>query len=270
MTDETIVAVYDTAANAQAAATELKRAGVPDRCISLHSEAGWATRPADAAAVAPRPKGRPAGFWTNLFGGEPDHDTSVYERSVANGATVLTVGSCEADLVEVLRILEDHDPVDVDERARRDGLTAPGSGIVDSTATAVTDSRQTLQLAEESLTVGKRVVNRGGTRIRRFVVETPVEHSVTLRDERVALERHAVTGNQPVKGVDFTDRTVELTAMGEEAVVSKFARVYEEVGLRKAATERVETIHDTVRKQEFEVEQAPGSTANFDANNRPK
>ncbi len=51
-----------------------------------------------------------------------------------------------------------------------------------------------------------------------------------------------------------------MTESAEEAVVSKTARVYEEVGLRKEATERVETVRDTVRKEEVEVEQVPGTT----------
>ena len=34
------------------------------------------------------------------------------------------------------------------------------------------------QLAEEQLAVGKRLINRRGTRVRRYVVETPVEENV--------------------------------------------------------------------------------------------
>ncbi len=115
-----------------------------------------------------------------------------------------------------------------------------------------------LQLSEESLAVGKRVVNRGGTRIRRFVVETPVEESVSLHSEKVTLERRPVTDGRPVTD-SFTEKTIEMTETAEEAVVSKTARVYEEVGLRKEATDRVETVRDTVRKEEVEVEQVPGT-----------
>jgi stress response protein YsnF len=41
---------------------------------------------------------------------------------------------------------------------------------------------------------------------------------------------------------------------GEEAVVSKEARVVEEVVVRKEADQRTETISDTVRKTEVDVE----------------
>ena len=47
--------------------------------------------------------------------------------------------------------------------------------------------------------------------------------------------------------------------MAEEAVVSKTAHVYEEVGLRKEATDRTETIRETVRKEEVEIEQISGT-----------
>jgi stress response protein YsnF len=46
--------------------------------------------------------------------------------------------------------------------------------------------------------------------------------------------------------------------MSEEAVVSKTARIMEEIGLRKEASDRVETVKDTVRREEAQVEKPPG------------
>ena len=77
MTDETIVAVYDTAAHAEAAIAGLKAANVPESAISMH--AGTATTSATTTTAAPV---REEGFWASLFGGEPDHDTAVYDRSL--------------------------------------------------------------------------------------------------------------------------------------------------------------------------------------------
>jgi stress response protein YsnF len=42
--------------------------------------------------------------------------------------------------------------------------------------------------------------------------------------------------------------------MREQAVVSKTARVVEEVNLRKDVTDRVETVKDTLRRDEVEIE----------------
>ncbi len=242
MTDETIVAVYDTPAHAESAVADLRAAGVAAEAISTQAK---------ASAVSANPA-REQSIWASLFGGEPDHDTGVYDRSVAGGATVVTVRTQGAPVDQVMTILESHHPIDMDERASAYGMArtplAPPAG-----ALAADD---TLQLSEESLSIGKRVVNRGGARIRRFVVQTPVEQDVNLREERVTVERRPVTDGRSFTG-EFGEKVIEMTETAEEPVVSKTARVYEEVGLRKQATERVETVRDTVRKEEVAVEQVP-------------
>ena len=259
MTNETIVAVYDTTAHAQAAVDSLKSAGVPADAINIHTdETRAATGTTTAAPV------REQGFWSTLFGGEPDHDTAVYDRSMAGGSTVVSVDAPEEHVAKVLDILESHDPVDIDDRAASYGLTQTATQASQPVApvTAMTpghtDTADALQLSEETLAVGKRVVNRGGTRIRRFVVETPVEENVALHSEKVVLERHPVTDGRAPND-SFTDKTIEMTEMAEEAIVSKNARVYEEIGLRKEVSDRVETVRDTVRKEDVEVVQVPGS-----------
>ena len=114
------------------------------------------------------------------------------------------------------------------------------------------------------------MVNRGGTRIRRFVVETPVEEQVTLHDETVVLDRRPVTDGR-LAADSFSEKTIEMTATAEEPVVGKTARVVEEVGLHKEAADRVETIRDTVRKEQVEVETVPGgATTDTSALRTPK
>jgi stress response protein YsnF len=49
------------------------------------------------------------------------------------------------------------------------------------------------------------------------------------------------------------ERTVEVHETEEVPVVGKTARVIEEVAIRKEATERTETVKDTVRREEVEV-----------------
>jgi stress response protein YsnF len=51
----------------------------------------------------------------------------------------------------------------------------------------------------------------------------------------------------------------EVEERSEEAVVSKEARVIEEVAVRKQAEQRTETITDTVRKTEVDVEDERGT-----------
>ena len=92
MTDETIVAVYDTAAHAQAAVSSLKEAGVPADAIHVHAGTEGMSGGASDTVAGPREEG----FWASLFGGSPDHDTTVYDRSVDSGSTVVTVKTPEA------------------------------------------------------------------------------------------------------------------------------------------------------------------------------
>ena len=107
---------------------------------------------------------------------------------------------------------------------------------------------------EEQLRVGKRQVDMGRVRIRSYVVETPVQESVKLRSERVFVERRPV--DRALSGTEaaFTDRVIEAEEHAEEAVVSKEARVREEIALRREAEERTETVSDTVRRTAVEIE----------------
>ena len=259
MTDQTIVAVFDTPAHAELAVQDLLTAKVPESAIHRHAKEG--SYAGSATTAAPR-TGDP-GFWSSLFGGEPDHDTTVYDRSVSSGSNAVSVKVPDEHVAAVTDILERHNPIDIDERAGSYGLTqttttrAPVAAPAPA-AGARKSNDETIQLSEETLAVGKRVVNRGTTRIRRFVVETPVEEQVRLHDEKVTVERRPVTDGRAVSGGDWADKTIEMTESAEEAVVSKTARVKEEIAIKKEATDRTETIRDTVRREDVEITKVPG------------
>jgi stress response protein YsnF len=72
------------------------------------------------------------------------------------------------------------------------------------------------------------------------------------------VERRAATGDMRTGSVGnenlFQERTIEVEERGEEAVVSKEARVTEELVVRKDVEQRTQTVSDTVRKTEVEVE----------------
>ncbi len=261
MSIETIVAVYDTPAHAELAVSDLKQANVPADAISVHA---GASADANATPAAPREQG----FWKNLFGGEPDHDTTVYERSVQSGSTVVTVKAPAEHVASVSRILESHDPIDINERAASYGAVAgttttttrETTGVVAAPmqAAPATSGEQVIALSEEQIAVGKRLVDRGTTRVRRFVVETPVEQDVTLHSEHVSIQRRAATTGADAAA--FTDRVIDVKETDEAAVVGKTAQVREEVVIQKQATDRVETIHDTVRREDVEIVKEPAGT----------
>lgn len=112
---------------------------------------------------------------------------------------------------------------------------------------------QVIGMGEEILNVETRMVPGKTTRVRRVVVEAPVQQDVTLHTETVIVERRKPVANS---GNDLlTEVTVEMSDFNEVPVVSKAVHLVEEVLLRKEVTARVETIHDTVRQDKLEIEQ---------------
>ena len=118
-----------------------------------------------------------------------------------------------------------------------------------------TEGEEIIPLAEETLVVGKHTVNRGTTRVHRYVVETPVEQEVSLAEERVVVERRKPV-TDAVTGETFTEVTVEMIETAEVPVIAKGVRVKEEIVIRKERTERVTTVRDTVRRHEIEIERS--------------
>jgi uncharacterized protein (TIGR02271 family) len=122
-------------------------------------------------------------------------------------------------------------------------------------------NEQIIPVVEEELIVGKREVERGSVRVRSYVTEKPVHEQVRLREERVNVERRPVERNLESVGADaFQERTIDVTATSEEAVVGKTARVVEEVVVSKTAGERVEEVSDTVRRTDVEIDRDSDST----------
>jgi len=118
-----------------------------------------------------------------------------------------------------------------------------------------TAQETTIPVVEEALQVGKRQTERD-VHVRTTVTETPVEETVRLRQEHVTVERRpAERQARPADSEAFKEQTLIVTETGEEAVVGKQARVVEEVVLRKEAEERTETIRDTVRRTDVQVDQ---------------
>lgn len=138
------------------------------------------------------------------------------------------------------------------------GLTAEGRGSGYGTRGADVAGRdnadEVIPVAEENLRVGKREVEGGRVRVRSYVVERPVEEQVMLRREHVDVQRRPV--DRAISGGEdpFRERTVEMEERRQEPVVSKEARIREEVSLRKDVQDEQRTVSDTVRRTEVEVD----------------
>lgn len=195
-------------------------------------------------------------FFKSLFGGDND-DTTSYSNytKAAQGGSVVTVHAQSSDLAEdAADILDDYGAVDVNE-GTESSTGYKATGTTASTSDQALGTTTAIPIIEEKLQVGKRTVETGGVRLRSRIVEKPVEESLRLREERVYVDRTSV--NRPVTGSElenFKEGTIELTESAEVPVVAKEAYVKEEVKLGKEVNERNETIRDTVRSTEVDVE----------------
>ncbi|WP_045687601.1 YsnF/AvaK domain-containing protein [Hymenobacter sp. AT01-02] len=279
--NQTVVGIFDTAQEAQQAARQLAAAGFTQDSVDVashganqsgnasgsnyYNSTGTATE--GVADAAGRTGDGISNFFSNLFGGDDDNDASSrYSHVARQSGSIVTVHCQSAEHAHrAAEILDQAGAVDVDERAAQTGYVA-NNLQADQTnqATAnTTDAGLSAQVIEENLQVGKRVEQTGGARLRSRIVERPVEASVRLREEHVNVERHPV--NRPATEADFAafkEGEVEITESAERAVVGKEARVVEEVTLGKEVTEREETIRDTVRKTEVDVERLNDTTTN--------
>ena len=211
--------------------------------------------------------------------GVPEEHARYYEEGIRRGGTLVTVAASDSDADEVMDIMNRHNPVDIEERAsqwRETGTATTGTAAAMTTRAAATpaqsrnvEGQQSIPVVEEELRVGKRDVERGGIRVYTRMEERPVEEQVNLREEHVTVERRNV--DRPATAGDFDqafkEGTIEVTERVETPVVQKQARVVEEVVVGKDATERTETVRDTVRHTDVQVEQvgAEAGASGFEA-----
>ena len=267
----TYTALYDNRQDAEAAQSQLRSLGIIEA-----DEANIADR--NTTGLSGDRSGDSSGFWGSLKGGFAPEDRHVYEEGVRQGSYLLTVNVDEENAERVQDLLEKTNAVDIDEREqqyRQTGLIPPSDMLAEQTTMGRTEglsaqpaaggsaSEQSIPIVEEQLRVGKRQVERGGVRVRSYIVETPMHEQVTLHQEHVNVERRPVDQKLSAGqlGEDMLrERTIELTETSEEAVVAKEARVVEEVVLRKEVEDCVETVDDTVRRTEVDVERTGGDT----------
>ncbi|KQS95071.1 hypothetical protein ASG42_30175 [Rhizobium sp. Leaf391] len=269
-TSSALTAFFDSRSDAESAIERLKQAGISSGTIRL--VLGYEADEDSAGTAADDRKG----FWESL--GDfffPDEDRLVYSEGLRRGGFLVSVTSVSDALYDAAHeILDEEGSIDIDERAdlwRNEGWndTTPTSSAPASTYDAnraslgtasedtfVSDESgdETIKVVEENLRVGKRDVNSGSVKVRAYTIETPVSEDISLRDENVTIERRTV--DRPLTDADtaFHDRTISAEERHEEAVVSKEARVVEEIGINKTTTERTETVSDSVRKTEVEID----------------
>jgi uncharacterized protein (TIGR02271 family) len=254
--DSVLLAMFDSERAALDARSRLLSAGFAEDAVAMAGD-GEPSRLATGSAE-PEREGAVTRFLRSLFGPRrephPDDADEAYREAFRRGASGVTVRvRSEAELERAEQVLNVAGAFDVDERSRqwqREGWAGGGRGAVAGRAA----DAQTLPVLEEELEVGKRTVSRGAVRVFSHVVEEPAGETVLLREERVRVDRHAA--DRPATEAEFAafqEGVLEIREMVEEAVVSKTARVVEEVEVRKQIIERNEVVRDTLRRTQVDV-----------------
>ena len=261
MTDRTITAMYNDKMNAERACDQLKAAGFDQ--VDIHDQDGL-------EGTAPQAR---TGFMEKMKAFfEGNEDAPAYGEGLRRGHCLLTAHVRDNQADRAIGILEASNAIDFDrsqkewrsegwspetnEAARDEPVMPPAGERLESNQRA--RDEQVIPLAEERLRVGKREIERGGVKVRSYVVETPVHDQVSLRDEHVSVDRRPV--DRPVGAGDdaFKDRNVEVTETAEEAVIAKDAVVREEVVVRKESSERQQGVDEKVRRTEVEINDTTG------------
>jgi uncharacterized protein (TIGR02271 family) len=290
----TITAFFDTRAEADAArerlsqsSIEADRVRIVDQSHTGSGAGGSGESYSSGGGTGSAGAGDGQGFWSSLKSAFlPEEDSHAYEEGMRRGGYLLCAEVDEDEADRAISLLDETNSVDMDGRQdewRSQGWAGFTGGTSSSAAggmlgsgtrggtdmstreTGRTVEEERIPLVEEQLRVGKREVARGGARVRSYIQETPVHEQVNLREEHVSVERRAVDQTLERGALDrdsdmLRDRTIEMTETAEEAVVDKEARVREEVVVRKTAEEHVETIDDTVRRTEVDVESGDRGT----------
>ncbi len=264
---KTVTGLFSTMAQAQQAKQTLVTQGFSAGDIDVIAEHGNVTSamPQSTAGTSTTSIGGSTGmasigekvgsYLRNLTGGDEEAHRE-YSSGIQSGGALVSV-TTEDDMAQQAAMA-------LRQAGAQDQKGAGGlaSGQTARATTANVTGDTLIPVVEEQLVVGKREVDHGGVRVYSHLVERPVEAEVMLREERIVVDRQPV--NRAATEADFEagrGGTIEMQAMGEEAVVGKTSKVVEEVRVGKTSSEHAETIHDSVRKTEVEVEQLAGQAA---------
>lgn len=270
----TLVGIFDSVSDAEKAREYLLREGLQRNAVHITDNQSLMSRSTSGSSAASGGESDHRGFFSRLFGlGEDDSQTQEYSQAMQRGSALLTVIVADGDdarRVETLMAKAGAD--EISERGQSQSVQAgmqPSQSsqqpMRSDTASRGTASGETLKVMEEELQVGKRSMETGGVRIRQHVTERPVHEQIQLCEEHAIVERRPVdrvASPGELDALSMQDRELEIHERAEQAVVGKTARVVEEVRVGKEVTGHTESIDDTVRRTDVDVEQLTAAQQN--------
>ncbi len=223
--------------------------------------------PLAAALVGAGAGGLAGGLVGALVGyGIPEEQATAYESGIKSGGIVLRATPRNAEdaahLENKWKTCGGEQIYSNAAQQRTTATAATATGMSTGQHRDTATNEVAIPVIKEELQVGKRTVQTGGVRVESNVTERPVEETVRLREETINVERNPV--NRPVSDADMASLKggeIVVPVIAEQAVVAKEARVVEEIVISKDVNERTETIRDTVRRTDVDVENLPDQQA---------
>lgn len=217
---KTLVGAFDDASAAQSAIRDLQAAGIRSNHMRMMTNAE-AYGTSDDVAVDDRSWADKVSDWfSNLFDSDDDRRLADdYAEAYRRGGHIVVVDVEDALVDPAIAVMNRYGNVDLSRRAEL--WRAGGYAGFDRNARPYTAEErkrelgaypkaQVMPVVQEELSVGKRVVQRGGVRVHSYVKDRPVEELVRLREERIDVQRRPVHREQKVReNVRRKDASVE-------------------------------------------------------------
>ncbi len=266
--NQTVVGVFNSHEAAERAAAELERQGFERGAMQIKAtDAGTGTSEnaarTDDVDEATGFMASVRHFFAELFGDDEHDHVGNYAEAVRRGRAVLTVEADESRLDLARETLNKAGAVDLDEQVstwRSQGWSGHDADAAPySREQAASEREKVLPVLKEEVEIGKREESGGAVRVVSRVISRPVSESVELRREEAVVERRPV--DRAASEADlapFEERTVEVQELAERPVVQKTAHVVEEVVVGKRVSSETQTVEDTVRSTEVNVERVGG------------
>lgn len=204
-------------------------------------------------------------------------ESEEYRRQVQNGKLVLYVDSEYGDSYEkhnqsygvasdmngdqgygTTSGVDRNQDYDNSSKTDRTSAIAPDAGT----------EEERLRLHEERLNVDKERVQTGEVNVSKRVVEDQQSIEVPVEREEVYVERRPVNESETRTDafVDEND-SIHVPLSEERVVVSKQDVVTEEIVVGKRKVQDTETVSETVRREEADIDDSVSTTNNLDRDN---
>jgi uncharacterized protein (TIGR02271 family) len=138
------------------------------------------------------------------------------------------------------------------KRHSQSGLVEGANQLTTGSGRRRRDEDQAVTRSEEEIEVGKRPVEVGTARLKKWVETEPVALDVELRREVARVTRKRI--DQPVGDHHFSEEEVEMPLHREKPVVQKRTVAKERVGLEKDVRNEKQTVKDELKKERVDVE----------------